>query len=99
VVVKQVFSFDVPAEKIENYVKWSAETAKPFFEKYPEVRSYDVYQMVDGKPAFVKEMVYEDMKAFDSIQAKMGDPEIQKVVGEFFSYVVNLETKLMKEIV
>ncbi len=31
-VVKHVFCFDVPAEKISNYIKWSAETAKPFLE-------------------------------------------------------------------
>lgn len=98
-VVKHVFSFDVPAEKMSNYIKWSAETAKPFFEKYREVRSYDVYQTVAGKPTFVKELVCEDMKAFCSMQGKLGDPEIQRVVGEFFSYIMNLETKLILEIV
>lgn len=98
-VVKHVFSFDVPAEKMTNYIKWSAETAKPFFEKYPEVRSYDVYQTVAGRPTFVKEVVYEDMKAFCSVQGKLGGPDVQKVLGEFFSFVVNLETKLIIEIV
>lgn len=98
-VVKHVFCFDVPAEKIANYIKWSAKIAKPFFEKYPEVRSYDVYQTVAGKPTFIKEVVYEDMKAFCSMQGKLGGPEIQKVVGEFFSYIINLETKLIIEIV
>jgi hypothetical protein len=98
-VVKHVFSFDVPAENMSNYIKWSGETAKPFFEKYPEVRSYDVYQTVAGKPTFVKEVVYEDMKAFCSMQGKLNGPEIQKVIGEFFSYIVNLETKLILEIV
>jgi len=38
-VVKHVFSFDVPAEKMGNFVKWCAETSKPFFEKLPEVKS------------------------------------------------------------
>jgi len=98
-VVKHVFSFDVPAENMSNYIKWSGETAKPFFEKYLEVRSYDVYQTVAGKPTFVKEVVYEDMKAFCSMQGKLNGPEIQKVIGEFFSYIVNLETKLILEIV
>jgi len=98
-VVKHVFCFDVPAEKMENFMKWCAETSKPFFEKYPEIRSYDVYQTIAGKPTFIKEVVYEDMKAFCSMQGKLGAPDVQKVFGEFFSFVVNLETKLIIEIV
>jgi hypothetical protein len=30
---------------------------------------------------------------------KAGDPKIQKVMAEFFSFVVNLESKLIMEIV
>jgi len=89
----------VPAEKMSGYIKWSVETAKSFFEKYPEIRSYDVSPTVAGKPTFTKEIVYVDMKAFCSMQGKLGEPEIQKVVGEFFRYVMNLETKLIVEIV
>jgi len=98
-VVKHVFCFDVPAEKMGDFVKWCAQTAKPFFEKYPEVESYDVYQTIAGRPTFIKEVVYKDMKAFCSMQGKLGAPEVQKVLGEFFSFVVNLETKLIVEIV
>jgi hypothetical protein len=99
-VVKHVFSFDVPAEKIVYFAKWCAETSKPFFEKYPEVKSYDVYQTMVGKPMFVKEVVYEDLKAFCSMwQRTTTDTEIQKVNAEFFSYVVNLESRLVMEIV
>ena len=87
-IVKHVFSFDVPADKVSNYIKWSAETAKPFFEKHPKVKSYDVYWAVAGKPTFVKEVVYEDMKTFCSMQEKLSEPETQKVVGESFSYIV-----------
>jgi len=98
-VVKHVFSFDVPAEKMGNFVKWCAETSKPFFEKLPEVKSYDVYQAIVGKPTFVKEVVYADLNAFNSMWQKASDPKVQKVFGEFFSYVVNLESKLVMEIV
>lgn len=97
--VKHVFSFDVPAEKMSSFVKWCAETSKPFFEKLPEVKSYDVYQTMIGKPTFMKEVVYEDLKAFCSMWQKAGDPKIQKVMAEFFSFVVNLESKLIMEIV
>jgi hypothetical protein len=98
-VVKHVFCFDVPAEKMGNFVKWCTETSKPFFEKLPEVKSYDVYQTIAGKPTFVKEVIYPDLNAFNSLWQKASDPNIQKVMGEFFSYVVNLESKLLMEIV
>jgi hypothetical protein len=53
-----------------------------------------------GKPMFVKEVVYEDLKAFCSMwQRTTTDTEIQKVNAEFFSYVVNLESRLVMEIV
>jgi len=52
-----------------------------------------------GKPAFVKEVVYEDLMAFYNMWQKANDPKIQKVMGEFFSYVVNLESKLIMEMV
>jgi len=97
--VKHMFSFDVPAEKMGNFVKWCTETSKPFFEKLPEVKSYDVYQTIAGKPTFVKEVIYADLNAFNSLWQKASDPSIQKVMGEFFSYVVNLESKLLMEIV
>lgn len=97
-VMKHVFCFDVSAEKMSNFVQWCAETSKPFFEKLPEVQSYDVYQTMAGKPTFVKEVVYEDL-AFCSMWQKSNDPKIQKVMGEFFSYVVNLESRLIMEIV
>jgi len=98
-VLKHVFCFDVPAEKMGSFIKWCTETSKPFFERYPEVKSYDVYQTMVGKPAFVKEVVYEDLKAFCSMWQKATDPEVQKVMGEFFSFVLNLESKLVMEIV
>ena len=46
-----------------------------------------------GKPAFVKEVIYEDLKAFYNIWQKANDPKIQKMVGEFFSYIANFESK------
>jgi hypothetical protein len=98
-VVKHVFCFDVPAENMGNFVKWCADTSKPFFEKLPEVKSYDVYQTVAGKPTFVKEVVCADLNAFNSMWQKASDPMVQKVFGEFFSYVGDLESKLIMEIV
>ncbi len=94
-----MFSFDVPVERMLNFVKWCTETSKPFFEGFPEIESYDVYQTMVGKHTFVKEVVYKDFTAFYNMWQKASDPKVQKVMAEFFSYVVNLESKLIMEIV
>jgi hypothetical protein len=99
-VVKQLYSFDVPAEKMGTFVKWATETAVPFFKKLPEIKSIHYNQTIVGKPAFVKEVVFADLNGFNSmVQKVLSDPKAQKVMGEFYSYVVNLESKLVMEIV
>jgi len=97
--VKHIFSFDVPAEKVAAYLKWSKEKAVPYFEAWPSVISYDVYQTIAGSPTFTKEMVYKDLAAFkDAQEFAATDPEAQRTVGEFFSFVVNLESRLIVEV-
>jgi hypothetical protein len=99
-VVKLLYSFDVPAEKMGTLVKWAAETAVPFFMKFPEIKSIHYNQTIVGKPMFVKEVTFADLNAWNSLMQKyLSDPKIQKVMSEFFSYVVNLETKLVMEII
>jgi len=38
-VIKHVFSFDAPPEKMSSFVGWCGETSKPFFEDCSEVKS------------------------------------------------------------
>ena len=98
-VVKMLYSFDVPAEKMGTFVKLAPETWLPFFSKFPEIKSIHYNQTIVGKPMFVKEVTFADLNAWNSFGQKyFSDPKIQKVMGEFFSYVVNLETKLIMEL-
>jgi hypothetical protein len=99
-VVKQLYTFDVPGDKMATFVKWAAETAVPFFTKFPEIKSIHYNQTIVGKPMFVKEVTFADLNAWNSLMLKyFSDPKMQKVMGEFFSYVVNLESKLVMEII
>lgn len=99
-VVKLLYEFDVPAEKMGNFVKLAAETWVPFFKKFPEIKSIHYNQTIVGKPMLVKEVTFADLNAWNSLMQKyLSDPNMQKIMGEFFSYTVNLETKLIMEIV
>ena len=99
-VIKLLYEFDVPAEKTGTFVKWCAETAVPFFKKMPEIKSIHYNQTIVGKPMFVKEVIFEDLNAWNSMMQKyLTDPKIQQLMGTFFSYTVNLETKLVMEVI
>jgi hypothetical protein len=99
-VVKQLFEFNVPGEKMGTFVKWAAEVAIPFFKKSPEIKDIHYNQTITGKPMFVKEVTFADLNAWSSFMQKyLSDLKMQKVMGEFYSYAVNLETKLVMEII
>jgi hypothetical protein len=99
-VVKMLYEFDVPAEKMASFVKWAAEVAVPFFKKLPEVKDIHYNQTIVGKPMFVKEVTCADLNAWNSaMQKALSDPKMQKLMMELFSYAVNLETKLVMEII
>jgi len=64
----------------------------------PKKPSNSSRAVITGKPTFVKEMVYADLNAFNNMWQEVNDPTIQKVMNEFLSYTVNLESKLIMEI-
>jgi len=64
----------------------------------PKKPSNSSRTVITGKPTFVKEMVYADLNAFNNMWQEVNDPTIQKVMNEFLSYTVNLESKLIMEI-
>ena len=64
----------------------------------PKKPSNSSRAVITGKTTFVKEMVYADLNAFNNMWQEVNDPTIQKVMNEFLSYTVNLESKLIMEI-
>jgi hypothetical protein len=99
-VVKLLLEFDVPAEKMTTFVKLAAETWVPAFKKFPEIKDIHYNQTVAGKPMVVKELTFADLNAWTSFMQKyLSDPKMQKIVGEFYSFTVNLETKLVMQII
>ena len=54
--IKVVFTYDVAMEKQQQYFADTAEIIKPFWEEHG-CSSYSVWQIDDGSPVFVKEML------------------------------------------
>jgi len=97
-VVKLLYEFDVPAEKVPTFLKWVAEVAVPFFKKFPEIKDIHYNQTIVGKPMFVKAVTFADLNSWTSLMNKyLSDTKMQEIMGKFFSYTANLETKLVME--
>jgi hypothetical protein len=99
-VVKLLYEFDVPAEKVPTFLKWLAEVAVPYFKKFPEIQDIHYNQTIVGKPMFVKALTFADLNAWTSLTNKyLSDPKMQEVMGTFVSYTTNLESKLVMEVI
>lgn len=90
--VKGVWTFEVPEEKQEEYLKITVEIIKPFWEERGCL-SYQVFQDYTNPLQFVKEQVYPDKETLDrdissALDAK--DLEAVKIVKLFRSYAQNV---------
>ena len=90
--VKVVFTYNVPGEKREDYLKSTAEVIKPYWESHG-CKSYTVWQ-ADDESCYRKEMLFESEQARnESIGMQRNDPKAKEVVGLFGQYAVNTQRK------
>ena len=90
--VKGVWTFEVPQEKQEEYLKITIEVIKPFWEGRGCL-SYQVFQDYTNPLQFVKEQVYPDKESLDRDIASALDArdlEAVKIVKLFRSYAQNI---------
>jgi len=87
--IKVVFTYDVAAEKQQQYLADTAEIIKPFWESHG-CASYSVWQTEDASPAFVKEMLFENEQSRGKAS---GDPQAKEVVALFSKYATNVIRK------
>ncbi len=83
-----VFTFEVPEEKQEEYLKVTGETIKPFWEAN-ECLSYEVYQdYFTSSTRFVKIQFYPDKETMErSLALARQDERGKEVVGAFMKFI------------
>ena len=83
-----VFTFEVPEEKQEAYLKTTCEIIKPFWEAN-ECLSYEVFQDYFVNPTrFVKIQFYKDKETMErSLLLARQDPKGKEVVGAFMKLI------------
>ncbi|MBW1972334.1 MAG: hypothetical protein DRG20_04190 [Deltaproteobacteria bacterium] len=88
--VKGVWTYEVPLEKQEEYLKKTLEVIKPFWEAH-ECLSYQVYQDYTNPTRFVKEQLYPDKETMErSLNIARTDPKAKEVVELFRQYAQNI---------
>jgi len=90
--VKGVWTFEVPEEKQEEYLKVTAEIIKPFWEARGCL-SYQVFQDYKDPRRFVKDQIYPDRESLDrDVEAALEkkDPKAVEIVNLFRSYAQNI---------
>ncbi len=83
-----VFTFEVPIENQDAYLKATAEVIKPFWEAHDCI-SYEVFQDYFTSPErFVKIQFYKDKETMErSLALARQTPEGQEVVGTFMKFI------------
>ena len=83
-----VFTFEVPEEKQEAYLKATCETIKPFWEAN-ECLSYEVFQDYFISPThFVKIQFYKDKETMErSLAIARQDDKGKEIVGLFMQFI------------
>jgi quinol monooxygenase YgiN len=92
--VKVVFTCDVPKERQAEFLKFSREGTKTYWEAHGAL-SYDVWQTEEGSPSFIKEMLVKDAAAAQEIFRRADtDPEAKALVERWESLTVGLTRKI-----
>ena len=94
--VKGIWTFEVPEEKQEEYLKMTAEFIKPFWESRGCI-SYQVYQDYTNPRRFVKEQIYPDKETLDRDVAaalEEKDPKAVEAVNLFRTYAKDIIRRL-----
>jgi len=85
--IKVIFTYEVLAEKHEEYLKATAEVIKPFWESHGCL-SYTVWQADDG--SFIKEMLFADQTTRQkALSLPQSDDKAKEAVGLFAKYAMN----------
>ena len=88
--VLQVTKYDVPADKLEAYSKWAGEALKRSL-AVPGVVEFRAYRPTVGGSLVVQTHEFADLAAW---AAWRSNKELEKVVDELETFVVNLTVEL-----
>ena len=92
--MKYVLSFDILPGKANEFWQFMERTAVPFWRKFPEVRSFEVYATVGGRALYEAQIEFPDYTVFERIHS---DPEWKNVSHGFMGLVNRLHREFLTD--
>jgi hypothetical protein len=80
--VRITYSYEVPDEKQDEYLKVTRDKIKPFWESHG-CDAYTVWLSLEGSTKFVKEMLFKDKPAMESSLKQAEADPIKKLFSQF----------------
>ncbi len=84
--IKVVFTYEVPGEKHDEYLKITRDAIKPFWESHG-CEAYTVWLSLEGSTKFVKEMLFKDEAA---MEASMKQAEAEPIKKLFLGFATGI---------
>ncbi|MGD0489359.1 MAG: hypothetical protein ABSB94_19490 [Syntrophorhabdales bacterium] len=80
--VKITYSYEVPNEKRDEYLKITRDAIKPFWESHG-CEAYTVWLSLEGSTKFVKEMLFKDELTMERSMKQAEAEPIKKLFSQF----------------
>jgi len=87
--LKIVFSYEVPSEKHDEYLKITKDEIKPFWESHG-CETYTVWLSMEGSTRFIKEMVFKDEGMMQSTMKLAEAEPIKKLFFQFANDITRI---------
>jgi len=86
------WSYDVPLERGEDFLKFAKEKFKPFYESHGcrrhelftsmDPKKYFSYQIVQKRNRYIEQLFFDDIEAFEKFHNSVGtDSHVREIVG------------------
>ena len=82
--IRVIYSYEVPSEKQDEYLKITRDEIKPFWESHG-CEVYTVWLSLEGSTTFMKEMVFKDEPAMQNAMKLAEAEPIKKLFFQFAS--------------
>jgi hypothetical protein len=93
--LKITYSYEVPSEKHDEYLKITEDEIKPFWESHG-CDAYTVWLSLEGSTKFMKEMIFKDEH---TMQSTLSLPEAEPIKKLFFQFAGGITRITYRQVV
>lgn len=92
--IKYVLSFDILPGKAEEFWRFMEQEAVPFWRKFPDVGSFEVYSTIGGNGLYEAQIEMPNYETFERVRTDLAWNDMSH---SFMSLVDNLHRKFLTD--